>query len=124
MKVRTVGLVLLILLVPLLAGWAVWNLLKAGDERRMRKHIEAEQRFILDAAQETCIRRDAMIEEAEKRGWEVSGPHVDTDRGGSEAAASALSVMVKPGYFVGKNPGKIYEFDQNQCLIRPQRRTD
>ena len=109
-------LVLGILLV-LSLGWGLLCKLDEWDQRGVARFLGAEASYLEQLATASCARRAAFIATARARGWTVEEQpeHVWGEK--AATAHSALRVHVEPPLPFSKEPGVLYFFDRQGCLI-------
>jgi len=86
-----------------------YQTLVTADDRNGVKHYLSSYAFVRSAATNGCLRKSAILAEAQRRGWEVQEP----DPWGN--IPSSIRVMVEPPRAFVKNPGMRFIFDEDGC---------
>lgn len=90
----------------------------AWDVRNVRDSQRAYSNFVFDAAALGCVRRAYIIRTAETRGWDFEDDRQPPFRSWSpDDWAVAVRVFIEPQLNFSKEPGVMFFFDNEDCLI-------
>ena len=90
----------------------------AWDVRNVRDSQRAYSNFVFDAATLGCVRRASIIRTAETRGWDFEDDRQPPFRSWSpDNWTVAVRVFIEPQLNFAKEPGVMFFFDNEDCLI-------
>lgn len=90
----------------------------AWDVRNVRGFQRAYGQFFRDAATSGCVTRTAILDAAIDRGWEYENDRQPPFRSVSPDDWSiAVRVFTVPQLNFSKEPGVMFFFDENDCIL-------
>lgn len=95
--------------------------LKAGDEAGIAKWNMARLIMLEDAASRGCLTQQNLIDAATAQGWTYRQVGLEEDwlYHGYDNPAALLNIDTRPGLPFDKQPGDIYGFDAEGCMLGP-----
>ncbi|MEL7258299.1 MAG: hypothetical protein AAFN80_10725 [Pseudomonadota bacterium] len=111
-------MVIVVIFIFVLCCLLAYQSLIAWDVRNVRDSQRAYVNFIFDAATLDCVRRTSIIQTAEARGWQIEDDRQPPFRSWSpDNWTKAVRVFIKPQLNFAKEPGVMFFFDDEDCLI-------
>lgn len=90
----------------------------AWDVRNVRDSQRAYINFVFDSATLGCVSRASIIQTAKARDWQVEDDREPPFRSGSpDNWTVAVRVFIEPQLNFAKEPGVMFFFDKDDCLI-------